>query len=318
MAKGNMLQGMARGKVGDVVFSRLDGQQIARVRNRNPKNPRTNSQLYQRAIMATVMQAYAAGKEIFDHSFEGYKVGAANQRHFLSINAKKLRKVLADEISAKTSVDKQVGRVIAPGVKTPVPFKYTISEGSLPSLTDANGKLPITTGEETVAQYCTRVGIVPGDILTVVGFGIPNTSNTVFALENSSDNYSKQYACNFGALRIEAKADILTSETKLSKIGDIFEVSKVINCKTPDLSDSRIDDFLGLMFMQLSDDIGSCGVIRSRKDSDLRSTTEMNYGSGGTEFGLATQYALAAWKQGTVLVGDSDLILEGGDSGNVL
>ena len=43
------------------VFSRLNGQQVSRVRNRNPKNPRTNAQLYQRAIMATVMQAYSAG-----------------------------------------------------------------------------------------------------------------------------------------------------------------------------------------------------------------------------------------------------------------
>ena len=71
MAKGNMLQGMARGKVGDVVFSRLNGQQISRVRNRQPYNPRTNKQLIQRAIMATVMLGYSAGKEIFNHSFQG-------------------------------------------------------------------------------------------------------------------------------------------------------------------------------------------------------------------------------------------------------
>ena len=74
MAKGNLFQGMGRGKVGDVVFSRLNGEQISRVRNRHPKNPRSNSQLFQRAIMATVMQAYSAGKAIFDHSFEGYAV----------------------------------------------------------------------------------------------------------------------------------------------------------------------------------------------------------------------------------------------------
>ena len=91
MAKGNLFQGMGRGKVGDVVFSRLNGQQIARVRNRNPKNPRTNAQLYQRAIMATVMQAYSAGIAIFDHSFQGKEVGAQNQRRFMALNAKLLR-----------------------------------------------------------------------------------------------------------------------------------------------------------------------------------------------------------------------------------
>ena len=87
MAKGNMLQGMARGKVGDVVFSRLGGEQIARVRNRHPKNPRTNAQLYQRAIMATVMQAYSAGKVIFDHAFQGREIGAGIQRRFMALNA---------------------------------------------------------------------------------------------------------------------------------------------------------------------------------------------------------------------------------------
>lgn len=75
MAKGNMFLGMARGKVGDVVFYRADGQQLSRVRNRNPRNPRTNAQLFQRAIMATVVQAYAAGKELFDHSFQGFQSG---------------------------------------------------------------------------------------------------------------------------------------------------------------------------------------------------------------------------------------------------
>ena len=60
---------MGRGKLGDIVLTRIDGQQIARPRNRQPKNPRTNKQLYQRAVMATVMQAYSAGIKIFDHSF---------------------------------------------------------------------------------------------------------------------------------------------------------------------------------------------------------------------------------------------------------
>ena len=75
MSKGNLFQGMARGSVGDVTFTRVNGQQVARVRNRKPKNPRTNKQLYQRAIMATVMRAYSAGRAIFDHSFEGVKFG---------------------------------------------------------------------------------------------------------------------------------------------------------------------------------------------------------------------------------------------------
>jgi hypothetical protein len=33
----------------------------------------------------------------------------------------------------------------------------------------------------------------------------------------------------------------------------------------------------------------------------------------GSEFGIASSFALAAWKQGSANLGDSDVILEGGD-----
>ena len=121
MAKGNILLGMGRGKLGDIVLTRIDGQQIARPRNRQPKNPRTNKQLYQRAVMATVMQAYSAGIKIFDHSFEGKAVGAACQRYFMKLNAKKLRAQIAADIDGDVAEASQIGHVIAPGVSVPVP-----------------------------------------------------------------------------------------------------------------------------------------------------------------------------------------------------
>lgn len=39
MAKGNPLMSQMRGKVGDLVMTRLAGEQITRSRNRHPKNP---------------------------------------------------------------------------------------------------------------------------------------------------------------------------------------------------------------------------------------------------------------------------------------
>ena len=130
MAKGNMFLGMARGKVGDVVFYRADGQQLSRVRNRNPRNPRSDAQLFQRAIMATTVQAYTAGKAIFDHSFQGYSVGAQNQREFLKRNAKMLRELIATDINTPIATNQQKARVVAPGVSMPVPNAYVISRGT--------------------------------------------------------------------------------------------------------------------------------------------------------------------------------------------
>lgn len=99
MSKGNLFLGFGRGKVGDVVFYRQDGEQIARARNRSPRNPRTAIQLVQRVIMKTVSQAYSILQPICDHSFEGLPVGTANQSRFVRLNTADMRALLSDEIS---------------------------------------------------------------------------------------------------------------------------------------------------------------------------------------------------------------------------
>lgn len=91
MAKGNMLLGHARGKVGSVVFSRLNGKQITRALAEQVKNPRTDGQNVQRAIFATVNGFASAVRDIVDHSFQSYKEGSTSVNRFVSINVKKLR-----------------------------------------------------------------------------------------------------------------------------------------------------------------------------------------------------------------------------------
>lgn len=93
MAKGNMLLGHARGKVGSVVFSRLNGKQITRALAEQVKNPRTDGQNVQRAIFATVNGFASAVRDIVDHSFQSYKEGATSVNRFVSINVKKLREI---------------------------------------------------------------------------------------------------------------------------------------------------------------------------------------------------------------------------------
>ena len=229
MAKGNLFQGMARGKVGDVVFSRANGEQISRVRNRHPKNPRTNAQLYQRAIMASIVQAYAAGKAIFDHSFQGYSVGAQNQREFIKRNAKLLRETVAADINTPIATNLQKGRVVAPGISSPVPFAYEISSGTYQQslFTETNDgttfSLPmINDGEgETAKAYFERVGFTVGDIYTFVMF-VPN-ENVLYQSNLWDDVLASQNACSFGYVRLIVK-DASTDETPLTKISQLFEI----------------------------------------------------------------------------------------------
>ena len=93
MARGNMLLGHARGKVGSVVFSRLNGKQITRALAESVKNPRTDGQNVQRAIFATVNGFASAVRDIVDHSFQSYKEGSTSVNRFVSINVKKLREI---------------------------------------------------------------------------------------------------------------------------------------------------------------------------------------------------------------------------------
>lgn len=333
MAKGNMLQGMARGKVGDVVFSRLNGEQISRVRNRHPKNPRSNAQLYQRAIMATVMQAYSAGKIIFDHAFEGRAIGAGNQRRFMALNAKLLRSQIAADINNNVAVASQVGRVVAPGSQTPVPAQLIISEGTYDqaafnytpdsSTGTANWKLPAKTSGEKLSEYAARVGLIPGDIYTLVGF-ITKDGTATYNTPGVTSPYGIVRNCEFAWVRCTVKEDVLTSDATAFDFGAAFDVESSPNVQAFSLS--SIDQILNinqLLPIGVTGNTGIHGVIgliRSRKDNDLRSTSQLVISGHGSvtetddmKYGITSEYVLDAWTAGTSQLGDSDLILEGGD-----
>lgn len=316
MAKGNMLQGMARGKVGDVVFSRLNGEQISRVRNRHPKNPRSNSQLYQRAIMATVMRAYSAGMVIFDHAFEGKAIGAENQRRFMALNAKLLRSQIAADINGEVAVASQVGRVVAPGVQWPTPAALQVSEGSLVN-TIFGTDVPEYQVDEKVSEYCARMGLVSGDLFTFVAFIRTENAAAVFELVSDNTNYSKQFETQFIYARYAVKESALTSQDAMANFGQILELSESNFAPKSFLAETIPGgDVPTIKEVYGSGAYGEYGWIRSRTNEDLRSSCQLQpYSEGDPEssWGIASQFALAAWKQGAAALGDSDLILEGGD-----
>lgn len=324
MAKGNMFLGMARGKVGDVVFYRADGQQLSRVRNRNPRNPRSNAQLFQRAIMATVVQAYTAGKAIFDHSFQGYSVGAQNQREFLKRNTKMLRELVASDINTPITTNDQKARVVAPGVSQPTPNAYVISRGSYEQtlFSYANGKfrLPAKLNDEKVNVYAVRNNLIAGDIYTVVMFAV--RSEIVYQSNEWDDVLASQNGCDFGFVRFIVK-DVSSVEETLQNYGQLFEIETGGNVLIAprNIAAAVVGDALSIDFFYYDTvlylkDMGAIGMIRSRKDQDLRSNSvmNMNYGSSAEDmYGIASDYLLDAWRSGTVPIGDSDLILEGGE-----
>lgn len=90
MAKGNMLLGYSRGSVGDVTFAKIKGQQIARARNRNPNNPRTSKQSYQRGRFAAAVKFYTRGNQAFyKFAFENKKQYESDYNAFMRENVRR-------------------------------------------------------------------------------------------------------------------------------------------------------------------------------------------------------------------------------------
>lgn len=188
MAKDNLFLGMARGSVGDVVFSRLDGVQVARSRNRSPRNPRTPLQLLQRVVMATVGKAYTFFSPLADHSYEGETGLQGSQRAFVVENVDLLRNQLAELIAYPLDSRMENSDLLNysfVGDVGPVFNPYVISKGSLPparmfSRTQGSEtwfELMLETNLEAVPsplvsltyrQACDALGLQPGDQITSV------------------------------------------------------------------------------------------------------------------------------------------------------
>lgn len=83
MSKSNMLLGLAKGKVGDLVFYRDGGEQRTRTRV-IPKNPRTEAQMTQRVKLANVMPIFRAFAPWIRESFSSRR---ANQSGFNAFSA---------------------------------------------------------------------------------------------------------------------------------------------------------------------------------------------------------------------------------------
>lgn len=302
MAKGNPFMGMARGKVGDIVLTRGGGQQITRARNRNPRNPKTQAQMFQRAVMASVVLMYKAGQSVFDHSFQGKAVGLECMKYFMSVNAKKLRKAIIDDLANDT----KFAHVVSPSSISPVPFTFRISEGTM-----AQGMFAVNT---TAAQHNgvkflggatdqLKDVLTPGDIYTII---------CVYNMNDGENNLISAPSM-FSYIRLKVKDTIPAGTASDLSFGEVFDVDRR---NAENITGETVDtvlDGVAITGLQNYGDFYAIGVIRSREDIDLRSTAEMYIPqSQNANIPVLAKDIPEAWAASGVKLGQSDLILEGG------
>ena len=171
MSKGNVLLGMARGAVGDVVFSRLKGQQVTRARNRQPANPRTSSQMYQRALFTDAVKFYTRGRQkLYQFAFESKKANESDYNAFMRENAK--RGVVISKAAFDNYNYPAIGTwIIAKGSLTPIPWRFNNKPYVFMGMHADSEELPTTLGALSTALVNGDT-ILNGDIITFVTIAI--------------------------------------------------------------------------------------------------------------------------------------------------
>ena len=274
MAKGNMFLGMARGSVGDVTFYRNNGQQAARVRNRNPRNPKTEAQVIQRMILATGSKAYGRMKSIVDHSFENVEYGAKSQQYFLKKALETIRAFVVANYPdmTETAAAKVVGLAQPNETLSNALFGagLLVSQGSLPTIEARISEAAATEGEligfgdiqsagenTTIAEVLASIGALPGDQITVCGISQLNGAWLQSRYVINEDATTQQLSANWdstGAAAAFDQAKTSVGTLKLAIEEDYFITSEPMWAWT---------------------------VILSRKDGNkwLRSTQHLIYSS---------------------------------------
>lgn len=175
MGKGTGIFGNFRGKVGNVVGSIADGQQIVRAYNGAPKNPKSAAQAMQRMKMRPASSFYSAFETVLSNGFEGVAYGSASRRYFMSKAMS-----MASGFPYQFKDDPRT-----------LPGEYLVAKGSLTSVTElfAEGQAsqdvtdltfqapqtaveagtPATTVEQFAAAIA-ELGIQAGEQVTVMGF----------------------------------------------------------------------------------------------------------------------------------------------------
>lgn len=297
---------MGRGSIGDIVMTRRNGQQQARVRVRHVNQRKTLALRIEQAALATSSQAYKAMKKIVSKSWEGVKAGTPSQSEFSSRTISMIRNGLTDGTT----------RVVPYKASAPVANLYPLSNGSLPTIFDMYGRLLMAPlPGESLKEWCKRIDLKRSDVFAICMINAAPTYVDEAVLASFGDSpLAKHMMTRFGYYQFKISASAINSDQLCedTTFVDIWDVSH---------TDVRIlmtgwglpfnFDAINLAYNG-SMRVLCAGVVRMRSTGRLRGSAQM-VKIGSEEFsGIGYDYIEAAWNSaGTNLDAGSDNVLDG-------
>lgn len=211
-----MMLGYSRGSVGDVTFSRLKGQQIAKARNRTPNNPKTKTQMMQRSLFVSATKFYQQARaKFFKFAFEDKKLHESDFNAFMRHNVKNGTNMTQEAVQAYNYPALGMW-VLSKGSLQP--FEQS-SEGNFFKantgiVVPSNYQVPTKVGElsKTLIQS-NRFQV--GDMLTMVEYGFSTVGGApVPALSPLNDDYNTYFS--FKQMIIDTESTELLTKYDMS------------------------------------------------------------------------------------------------------
>jgi len=193
MAKGNMLNGTVKGRIGGAVYYVKQGEQNIVKYNKEIANPRTGRQMYQRARFSNAGRFFTRGRQnYFKFAFEGKKQSQSDFNAFMAHNIN--RSVLISRSALQIEGYPAIGKfIMSQGSLQPVQnrivndywqaaFGVAMPEGSITTIGQLS-RLLINTGNYELGDILTFVFIWTSGSAYIPSAQPMGTANTTWHLK---------------------------------------------------------------------------------------------------------------------------------------
>ena len=287
MATSKTFFGKRRGSTKNFTFAVFNGKQVTKEKAEQVKNPRTKAQMVNRMILTTSSAAYAAMKEIVDHSFQGYVYGLQNMSRFQSVNNKLLRANLNAD-TPQFAYDNYGDARVLPGA-------YVIAEGSLAPIPTAMYQCAISAADSvafTLDPGVSATELTANALIAALGLQVGELATLCF-LADCGD--AAGYKFGFIRLTVKAAGDVQLTAQNLT---DYFTIESNVAVAITSVADGTA--VITATVPGVVADGGLCyGCIHSAQENGAwkRSDVTMTIAEGTTLAPTATQ-AIATYPIG--------------------